>query len=491
MTDQFEFLLQYKLNSETEWRSIPFSDEILVGSGSDTDLQIVDGELSEIHFEIRENPTGVFLKDLSSADGSTVIDNVEIDADIPIALPVGSTFRAGNYDFTFTLNTQSISQTANIFSKTLKAVKAFGVYRSIAIGLFLIGFSVVVGMLIYQFGFNDQHRETPVPGHETEIALETEVAVVVEEVSTMVFELSSTNEVETILSTIIVPGAGDISLGLIDLSSSELNLSDLNQLALSNGGSLAIALDVLGDNVGYVYQYSGLVINDRVIAVTLNYVNADTEQFVDGMVVPSWDDDEIPIDIEWYPYVYEIHGENQTVIGLLIPEQYGSSEEDTIYHLSGYYQRLNGETKYDAYLRFDGKGEMVDLLTFGPVGSDRATPYRVNPKAGDTFTLLNKEFFWDEDSSEEMLIQLPDNQIPKVLQELWWNSMKERLNQEEYFSFGPGEFHGVEGETLIFGEKGLSWTKNTEYAGDFVVGIAIEDLDGNYFLGYFPVQVIQ
>ena len=491
MTDQFEFLLQYKLKNETEWRSIPFSDEILVGSGSDTDLQIVDGELSEIHFEIRENPTGVFLKDLSSADGFTMVDNVEIDADIPITLPVGSTFRAGDYNFTFTLNTQPAAQSANIFSNMLKTIKGFGVYRSIAIGLFLIGFSIVLGVLVFKFGFNNQQEKTPLPEQETEIALETQVAVVVEEVSTAVFDLSSTHEVETILSTIIVPGAGDISLGLIDLSSSDLNLSDLNQLALSNGGSLEIALDVLGDNVGYIYQYSGFIIGDTVFAVTLNYVSADTEQFVDGVAAPSWDDEEIPINIEWEPYIYEIHDENQSVMGLLIPDQYGSSEEDTIFHLSGYYRRLNGETKYDAYLRFNGKGKMVDLLTFGPVGSERATPYRVNPTAGDTFTILNQEFFWDEDSSEEMLIQLPDNQIPKVLQELWWNSLKETLNQEEFFSFGPGEFHGVEGETLIFGEKGLSWKKTTEYGGDFVVGIAIEDLDGNYFLGYFPVQVIQ
>jgi len=491
MTDHFEFLLQYKLKNETEWRSIPFSDEILVGSGSDTDLQIIDGELSEIHFEIRENPTGVFLKDLSSADGFTMIDNVEIDADTPITLPVGSTFKAGEYDFTFTLNTQSAAQSENIFSNILKSVKRFGVYRSIAIGLFLIGFSIVFGMLVFRISFNNRQRKTPVPGEETEIAVETQVAGVVEEVSTAVFELSSTYEVETILSTIIAPGAGDVGLGLIDLSSSELNLSDLNQLSLSNGGSLEIALDVLGDNVGYIYQYSGLIIGDKVFAVTLNYVSADKEQFVDGVAAPSWDDEEIPINIEWEPYIYEIHDENQSVIGLLIPEQYGSLEEDTIYHLSGYYQRLNGETKYDAYLRFNGKGEMVDLLTFGQVGSERATPYRVNPKAGDSFTILNKVFFWDEDSSEEMLVQLPDNQIPKVLQELWWNSMKETLNQEGFFSFGPGEFIDIEGETLIFGEKGLSWTKNTEYSGDFVVGIAIEDLDGNYFLGYFPVQVIK
>ena len=129
----------------------------------------------------------------------------------------------------------------------------------------------------------------------------------------------------------------------------------------------------------------------------------------------------------------------------------------------------------------------MDILTFGMVGSERQTPYKVNYQAGDTFLPYEMEFVHDSETTEDMVLGLTGGNLPAG-----WSTLLQMAignTGDGSFQFGIGEFENYPGTQLTIGEEGLWWTTESDPAGDFVAGIAVEDLDGNLFVGYIPILV--
>lgn len=490
MMNDSEFLLKYKKSDQNVWQGVTFSDVIVVGSGENSALRLDDGQLSENHFEICEDPTGVYLKDLTSEDGITIFDGKEIEAGVPISLDIGQKFTAGNYEFIFSLNVPEPQVEKQGVQKLIFTLKDIGWGRIAIMSVGLIGLAVLSGFLIFRYLLQPKASTTTemIVTEAAEVAVAVQATMVAELSSTQAFEMASTLGVEEVLDAVVAPGEGQINLESIILNLEEMSFADLNQMALNPGANVDMVVDFAGENVGYIYEYTGLIVDGQVITTGLEFIASEDEQFVDGVLTPSWPDGNIPVSLDWKPFVYEVRDDEKRVVALLVPENYGSVEKDSIYHLIGVYQPEGSDTQYNAHLRFNGEGEMIDVLTFGVVGTDRPSPYRIDPQIGDAFTILHQVFNFDDELTQTMEMQFAGSQVPQSLLQLWASAMQQ--NQDNTFlAFGPGIFENVEGSELVFGEEGIRWEKVEDYSGEFVVGVAVEDLDGNTFLGYFPLQI--
>ena len=271
----------------------------------------------------------------------------------------------------------------------------------------------------------------------------------------------------------------------MDVSSMEV--SYLIAFPMSPDQLIQMATSIAGDNVGFVYAYSGILKDGKVITTGMEFIEAPQEEMVDGVQVPDWDQAEIPVEILWQPELHLLSDGETEALALLLPTVYGADEPSQIYSVEGIYRQKDGIDDYSAVARFSGDGSLIDVLTFGKVGSERQTPYKVNYVAGDTFTPYELEFVHDPEATEEMTIDLAGGSLPagwsQLLQLLAGNS------GQGSFQFGVGDFQRDVGTMLTLNENGLEWIKDESPEGDFFAGIAIEDLDGNFFVGYIPVLV--
>ena len=86
-------------------------------------------------------------------------------------------------------------------------------------------------------------------------------------------------------------------------------------------------------------------------------------------------------------------------------------------------------------------------------GSGASTWHEITPQPGDTFTITDEYLEFDEN---------PD-----------------------------GEFVDYLGGTMTFGEMPFTIVPYTAYSGEYVLGIGVEDLDGNVVWEYTEVKVAE
>jgi hypothetical protein len=490
-----KFCLFYRKQEEADWRELRFSEAITVGESDKCDLVLKDGRLSGTHFEIRENPIGVFLKDLDPVSGETTLYGKELPADHPLPLPLGEVLKAGDYEFMLTLADAEDNEHESLtgkfpFNQAQGAIQRFGVGKLLIFGGFLVIVGVVGALLIFSQFFKSPEAISSITVTATTKVIapgDEEASVTLE--PTASFSLAATVVVDAINQTVVAPGLGDFNLGEIVLDASALDFSDFTQFGMSQGALLSMATTLYGENVGYAYSYAGFEKDGKFIASSLEFIEAELGEWVGGVFVPDWPEDgEILLTIEWEPFSYEIHDGETTAVALLVPTIYGADEEEQIYQLDGIYIPQGSGSEYTAMIRFDADGSMRDVLTFGKVGEERALPYKIIPNAGDTFIIYDKEFVHDDEKTEEMALDLAGADLP-LGWELLLSLAVENAAQQNY-RFGIGEFDLQRGATLTFSENDLWWIKNDTPDGNFVVGLAVVDLDGNYYVGYLPFSVI-
>jgi hypothetical protein len=490
-----KFRLFYRKHDQVDWLEFHFSEAIIVGASDECNLVIRGGGLSGTHFEIRENPIGVFLKDLDPVSGVTTFHGKDLPADHPLPLPLDEEFQAGDYDFKLILaeaeeDKHELLASTSAINQAKEAVQRFGVGKLLLLGGVLVIVGVLGAILIFSQFFKPPEAISSITATATLEIIESddEEAFATLE-PTASFSLAATVVVEAINQTVVAPGLGDFNLGEIALDASNLDFSDFTQFGLSQEAMLAMATTLYGENVGYVYVYAGVEKDGKFVASSMEFIEAAVGEWVGGVFVPVWPEDgEVPLTIEWQPFEYEIHDGETTTIALLVPTIYGAEVVEQIYRLDGIYVPQGSDSEYSAVIRFDADGSMRDVLTFGKVGEERVLPYKVMPNVGDTFIIYDKEFVHDDEKTEEMALDLAGDDLPFGW-ELLLQLAIENAAQQNY-RFGIGEFDLQQGATLTFSDNDLWWTKNENPDGNFVVGLAVIDLDGNYFVGYLPVSVI-
>ena len=239
------------------------------------------------------------------------------------------------------------------------------------------------------------------------------------------------------------PGAGQISISDITTSAS----------AVSVGSSVNLSATISGNNVGYVYLFTGYydANANSVYVADLDYLESPTTQSLNGVYYPVWSESgEFIMDFDWEPLMYGISdGTNLITVGLN-PESYGATYQDAVYSVDGTYGFADGSAAVPARLYFrDGLLRQV----YGFNGSDTTgAPSEIYPQTGDTFTVT--EHWMDLDSQGNVTGTVTE-----------------------------------EGGTLTFGSDMFTWELMNAAAGQYMVGFIVEDLDGNKVQAFTQIMV--
>jgi hypothetical protein len=241
------------------------------------------------------------------------------------------------------------------------------------------------------------------------------------------------------------PGAGEIGVGELRLSADEINIAD----------TTTVATEVVGEQIGFIYTFTGYYDpeEDSILVADMDFIDAGESREVGGVFFPDWGDaGEVEVEFEWAPVVYGIADSTGGVeFALLAPEDYGATDEAATYTVEGQYSFAGGGTRY-ARLYFKD-GELVKVVGFKGTGGAGA-PRVITPKPGDSFTILHQVILLHSDDAD-----------------------------------APVEYVSEEGATLSFGTEPWTVEEVTAPAGDYVIGVQAEDLDGNLYEAYTTVTV--
>jgi len=245
---------------------------------------------------------------------------------------------------------------------------------------------------------------------------------------------------------ISAPGAGGIAVSPLRLSESVINIA----------GSTTLAAEVSGANIGFIYAFTGFynADDDTLIVIDREYIDAGQSKTLGGINYPDWGDEPlVEIEFDWEPLLYGIDdGQGGVVFALLDPQDYGATGESATYSVSGEYQPQNGNPRAASLYFRDG--ELISIVGFagGTIGA--GAPRAITPSPGDAFVIFTHVYDMKSDD--------PD---------------------------AEPEYRTEPGDTLVFGDVAWSVTELQAPAGDYVLGIQAEDLDGNLVEQYDTVTV--
>jgi hypothetical protein len=239
------------------------------------------------------------------------------------------------------------------------------------------------------------------------------------------------------------PGSGDIAIS--NFSASEQTVSP--------GDAIQLSADIDGENVGYVYFFTGRFDpeSNSIWVADTDYLESPETQSLNDVYYPVWPEGgSFRMNFEWEPILFSITDGSQSAVALFNPVSYGASAETAVYAVEGTYTFAStGETRKAEMYFMDGRLFQV----FGFKGDETASaPTEISTSAGDSFTIWYK---WMElDSSG-------------------------RVTQTVY----------EEGDTLVFGDRAFEWEHVYAPDGDYLVGFLVSDLDGNITQGFIQVSV--
>jgi hypothetical protein len=217
----------------------------------------------------------------------------------------------------------------------------------------------------------------------------------------------------------------------------------LSAQTVAPGKTVQLAVDIDGNNVGYVKLFAGYYdkASNSLNVTDQDYLQSSDTREVGGVYYPVWPESgKYTIRFDWEPIVYAINDGQNSVPALFKPETYGRSQEQAIYTVDGTYTAVDGSGSRPARLYFRNK-QLRQVLGFN--GTDyTGSPREITPQVGDTFTVAEE-----------------------------WMDLDSRGNVTQVAT--------QKGGTLTFGQQPFTWKTLDAAAGDYLVGFIIEDLDGS------------
>ncbi|MBN2004060.1 MAG: hypothetical protein JXA21_11960 [Anaerolineae bacterium] len=253
----------------------------------------------------------------------------------------------------------------------------------------------------------------------------------------MVEETTNVEDIITappVTEDIAAPGAGNITIAPVEVSAEEIGLDD----------TVTLYTDIQGENVAYVYLYASYFDEEYAAFLTadMQFVGAENTLEIAGVYYPDWGEEGVgEIEVDWDPTVYFMSNGETEEFAYFEPETYGVTAEEDTYIVYGVYTFVESGNERDAFIRFGGDGVMQSVFGFTGENGDGA-PREITPQSGDTFTILEEWYEFDETG---------------------------------------GGFVDYEGATLTFNDEPFEMVPYYGYTGDYVLGILVEDMNGNLY----------
>jgi hypothetical protein len=206
------------------------------------------------------------------------------------------------------------------------------------------------------------------------------------------------------------------------------------------GQAVNLTSEVSGDRLAYIYTFIGRILpNEEVLIVEdLDYIFADQNNEVDGVVYPVWPEGSVSVDYVWEPYIYAISDGTHSVRALLSPDTYDA--ESPTYSADGIYTFAGSGEQRAATLYFRD-GELTKVFGFtGADVSGGGSPREITPRPGDQFTVLEQGY-----------------------------NLSETAESEDF---------SRPGGTLTFGAEPFFVEDIPAPAGSYILGFIAEDVDG-------------
>lgn len=233
-------------------------------------------------------------------------------------------------------------------------------------------------------------------------------------------------------TTITAPAAGGIQVSPLTLSGK----------TVARGKTVSFSADVDGTNVGYVKLFVGFYdkVANSINVADEDYLQSSQTREASGVYYPVWPaSGKFTVKFQWEPIVFAINDGKKSVPVLFTPETYGSSPTDAVYTVEGIYTFADGSGSRPARLYFRNK---LLRQVFGFTNDGSGAPREITTKPGDTFTVMEK---WIDLDARGVAVKTATQK----------------------------------GETLTFGDQPFTWKDLDAAAGDYIVGLTVEDLDGN------------
>lgn len=242
-------------------------------------------------------------------------------------------------------------------------------------------------------------------------------------------------------AVVTAPGASKITIEPIQLSGDTASV----------GSPVTLSTSVKGENVSYLYIFTGRFTRqqDQLQVIDMDYIDSETFRDVDGRILPDWGTGDIPIEMDWEPVSYVVDDGTHKQMVLLQPDTFGAGTEDTLYTVDGIYKFADGEADRYAVITFNGDGSMLRVMGFNSTEST-GPQHEITPAKGDKFSILSQ-----------------------------WIPMSE--NGEETTTTYK------ESGVLTFGSTPWTWEEHAAAKGEYLLGIIAEDMDGNAYAEYVHV----
>jgi hypothetical protein len=238
------------------------------------------------------------------------------------------------------------------------------------------------------------------------------------------------------------PGLGQIEVSPITLS---------NKTA-APGSPITVSTKIKGTNIGYIYLFVGVYDKNAnsVFEADTDFLESSNSQQLNGVFYPQWSANRsFNLEFDWDPTVFQITDGQNTSVALFNPASYGASAQDAVYTVDGIYQYANGDS-LSARLYFRN-GVMQHVFGFTDQ-NETGGAREIIPQAGDRFTILEK---WLDLNASGQVTQTAEQQ----------------------------------GATLTFGSQPFKWKEVYAAPGQYLIGIIVQDLDGNSQEAYTTVTV--
>ncbi len=248
------------------------------------------------------------------------------------------------------------------------------------------------------------------------------------------------NAVEPVILTRAsqIPGSGEISVSEIKASSDRVVAGD----------EIELDITVTGENIAYIYFFTGIVADDGSIYVAdTDYVESGQTQQENNVYYPVWPQgNQFKLNFSFEPILYAITDGDQEVMALFDPVDYGRNYHEAVYVVNGTYTFKETGEQRPAQLRFMDE-KLYQVMGFTGI-SDLGNglgggggAWEITPNAGDSFTV-----------KESWLIANAQGQITKTEQR--------------------------DGDTIVFTGKPIEAISLYLPKGKAVIGFMVSDHDG-------------
>jgi clostripain len=240
---------------------------------------------------------------------------------------------------------------------------------------------------------------------------------------------------------VTAPGANTIKINPIKLSGD----------TASTGKPVTLTTSIAGENVSYLYIFTGRFTKDQdqLQVIDMDYIDSEATKTIDDRIIPDWGEGDIPVEMDWEPTAYVVNDGTHKQMVLLEPDTFGAGTEDTIYSVKGIYKFANGESDRYAIIYFDGDGNMMNVVGFSSTKPE-GPQHEITPEKGDKFSILQQ-----------------------------WIPMNDNGGETETIYKEAG--------ILTFGDTPWTWEEHPAAKGQYLIGIIAEDMDGNSYAEYVPV----